>query len=139
MQFLVPGIESIVEKLYFCIAVTIDAPSHAQVRNLPDPVHGFNGSVAGSTFNPGYGYMLGMTEEGVILKVVDPDPFDGSPVFIGFYDLVDLVSSRISSFPDQGVTVPAYVYLRNPRRFGMVHCRMTILAIYLIICHMYHM
>ena len=76
MNRLISVIKFVVEKLDFCISVTIHAPAHAQVGNLSYPIHFLDGAMAGIALYLTNGYVLGMTEIDMILQVVNPDPLN---------------------------------------------------------------
>lgn len=133
MQVLVLLVELVVNELYFSIAVTIDAPTHAEIRDLTDPVHLFNGTVTGGTVDVSYTHVLGVTEKNMVLQVVNPDPFNRLSLLKGIHHLGDLVLSGIASVPDNGVAVPADIYIWDTRRLGMSDGGMAILAVDLIV------
>jgi hypothetical protein len=117
VQLFIPGVKCIIKELHLGIAVAVDAPSHTQIRYLPDPVHGFNGTMAGLTFDLSDSYMLGMAEKYMILQVVYADPFDGGSPLISSHKLIDLMAPGVGSFPDQGMAIPADPRFGDAGRF----------------------
>jgi hypothetical protein len=76
MVFFVDTVKSIVFKLHFGFAVTVNTPAHAKIRELLHFTHFLNFTVAGLALHLSGFYVLGMVKIYVVGQIVDTNPFD---------------------------------------------------------------
>ena len=94
-------------ELYLGLAMTVDAPSHAERLHLADPVHGFNIAMAGFALNFTCNDVLGVVKIGMVREIVNPDPLDRFSGFNSFENLRNLFLSCVTACPYRCVAVHA--------------------------------
>lgn len=75
IEFISLMMVSAIGKIHAGSAVAIDAPAHAQRRELVDLIHFLNGPMAGLALDMARIYMLGVAEEDEVGQVMDLYPF----------------------------------------------------------------
>jgi hypothetical protein len=127
---------SIFSKLDLSLAVTFDAPAHAELLNLGDPVHRFHIAMAGFTVHFAGINMLGMIEVSMVREVVHPDPFNRLTGFDRFINFLNLCCPCISALPDYIMAIHAYVNRRDTCMFALHDGGVAIFAVDFIISGM---